>query len=169
MGIYNYDWQQENRNLVIEALKIWATTDGYIDIRSGQDPKNQQIIDDWIDHSNPYLKKLYRGITVNEFEINKLDVNDVISMKGISSWTNRIGIAQDFINKNLSPEYPIGLLFSLPSGCQNSTKLPSKQATHGILRFDEGEVLISSKQKFKILNINYKSYQPKIICELTCI
>ena len=82
------------------------TRSGFMAIRDWKLPKEEQLIEEFIDKHPKYGGKIYRGIALSD-EIGKRFIQtltkykesgDPISMGGISSWTDAESVAHKFAN-----------------------------------------------------------------------
>lgn len=160
-------WQiQENTGLsykeaeqTYSAIKHY-TRAGFRAIRDGQAPKEEQLIENFIDRHPKYDGKIWRGIAVDDESILKKlylaqERGGLIDMKGISSWSGFESIANDFTD-NRQGEFKI--VFELDN--QSGVGIDHLSDWEG-----ENEVIQSGKIKYKIKDIIFENGKYKIKAE----
>ncbi len=121
------------------------------DIRNGEDPEGERILEDYIARSSKYGGKVYRGIAFDErygkeyLEGLKTRMSAGIptDMLGISSWSSEIEVAKEF-----ALDGEIGFLFEE----ENESGAPVAFLSNF---FDEQEVLHSKKTQYIVKSIEF--------------
>ena len=120
------------------------------DIRNGEDPEGERILEDYIARSSKYGGKVYRGIAFDErygkeyldgLQINK-KAGVPIKMNGISSWSSEPEISKEF-----ALDGQVGFLFET----ENESGAPIAFLSNF---FDEQEVLHSQRAQYLIKSIS---------------
>ncbi len=121
------------------------------DIRNGEDPEGERILEDYIARSSKYGGKVYRGIAFDErygkeyldgLKINK-KAGVPIKMNGISSWSSEVYVAKAF-----ALDGEIGFLFEE----ENESGAPVAFLSN---YFGEEEVLHSKKTQYVVKSIEF--------------
>lgn len=160
-------WQiQENTGLSYEAAEQTYnaikhyTKAGFRAIRDGRAPREEKLIEDFIERHPKYDGKIWRGIAVDDENIIKnlyssYESGDTINMKGISSWSSAESIAHDF-TKNRQGKFKI--VFELEN--QSGVGIDHLSEWQG-----EEEVIQSGKIQYKVIDIISQNGKYKIIVE----
>lgn len=141
----------------VDAIDAYADDNRYSAIRAfqqGQSVENQEEISKISRDIEDYIKKAprwnggetFRGVGLSDKELQKFTVNSEHNMKGVSSWSNEITIAEDFANEYKS--YGYAVIFHSPTqnkgtAIRHLSKYPGSSG--------ENEVLASKESKYKVL------------------
>lgn len=141
------------------AIKHY-TRAGFRAIRDGRAPKEERIIEQFIEKHPKYSGKIWRGIAVNNEEILKnyyaaLKSEIQIDMQGISSWSSAESIANEFTDNR---EGEIKIIFELEN--QSGVGIDHLSEWQG-----EEEVLQSGKIRYKVKDIKLNNGKYKIKLE----
>lgn len=146
----SYDTAEQINNAI-----QYYTKDGFRDIRKGNAPKAEELIETFIERHPKYDGKIWRGIALNEEKgknfitelKNKLSSKESTEMFGISSWTSAENVAREF-SDNREGTYKI--LFELEN--QSGVGIDHLSEWYG-----EEEVIQSKKIRYKVKDIKQES------------
>lgn len=109
--------------------------------------KDRELLENYIEKSPAFDGIIYRGINLNDVDgekyLNTHKVGDIIDMGGISSWTGDKKRANKFASKK-------GLNYKIIFESDNKSGVGIQ---HLSTYDQEDEVMVSSKQKYKIKSI----------------
>ena len=134
--------------LTYEAIKHY-TRKGYRAIRSGNLPKEERLLETFIEKHPKYDGKIWRGIAVEDKGIvedlyTKKNNGEPIDMKGISSWSSEESVAKRFATVNRKGKYKI--IFETEN--ENGVGIGHLSAWK-----IEKEVIHSGKSQFRVISI----------------
>lgn len=142
----------EGNNMSIEDKETKTTIQDFITaspkIKQSNTPENMKklrLIENYIEKAPKYNGRLYRGLggayrdnKVLNKTFSNVQKGDIIDMNGISSWSSNKRVATDFAMPINLPG-KVGVLLSI-----NNSRISNK--------FNEEEVLHSSKTRFQVIN-----------------
>ncbi len=131
------------------------------DIRNGEDPEGERILEDYIARSSKYDGKIYRGIHFSEKEgrrylkglEEKKQRLSSLRMEGISSWSSFESIARDFSTMNMFLDTSIGIIFETENVSGAPIDYLSRHGKTFSKNEEEGEVLHSKNTEYIIKDI----------------
>ena len=145
-GIGKYttaDYQRVIRNRINDWLKT-----GKDNLTTEDKRIMESFISEYSAKNGPvqYAYGLSRGMSMSDAELAALQPGSVLAEGKLSSWSNKVGVAQTYARGHMSD--------SKPNQVVSRTKSPIKQAAKisDVLpgKYGLGESLISSKAKFRV-------------------
>ena len=133
----------EDAEETYDAVKSYLTTDyGFL-----LSPYNVKLIDNFIDKSPKWnAGKIYRGVTMEQYELDKLVSSGEYNSKSVTSWSSDKTIAKDYATK-IHGSKPVKVVFILDKP-KNATSVK-----YISLYKSENEILQKSNQSFKVVNV----------------
>lgn len=137
--------EEDLQNAVLNYAK-----DGFVTIRrdqaSGVYNRDAEILEDYIKDKSDE-RTLYRGLKMSFADLENIEDGDVISQKGISSWTPSTILSEGFATNQAYDGASV--IFVLDNGTKKGADI---SALKGKGRSRERETLISKTAKQKVLS-----------------
>lgn len=152
---------------ITEAVIAWS--DGtFSQIRKAQQENNTtspfyqkaKYLEEYIELAPKWKNEpIYRGMHLTQNQINQYTIGRTFNMNGLSSWTSEELIANDFAeyNKKFGEQE---VIFISKNGTNNGASIT--QLAHWE---EEGEILVSSKAEYRVVNTYTKGKRTYIEVE----